>query len=250
MRAGPWPLAAAFALALGTLGCAHVETPRERALLLLAHGRIPQGIVELEKLRDAHPDDPQAHIDLGHGYELAHRYDEALAEYDRAAEVAKGDPRGPREGGRRCAAWGQHEAAIPRLEEAIRRGDQDPLTFHALGLSRLQLGDRKGARAAYTAGLATKDGERDATCVLGLATLAVVEDDPKEARRWYEELGKRRPKHAGARLGLAWALTKLGLHAEADAALAEAVELGATPQETQKLRAWMKEQRGKGPEKP
>ncbi|MBK7396514.1 MAG: hypothetical protein IPJ34_09500 [Myxococcales bacterium] len=84
------------ALALGIasviVGCAHVETPRERALLLLAHGRIPQGIVELEKLRDAHPDDPQAHIDLGHGYELAHRYDEALAEYDRAAEVKKTDP--------------------------------------------------------------------------------------------------------------------------------------------------------------
>lgn len=236
-----------LALTLGiacTVGCAHVETPRERALLLLAHGRIPQGIVELEKIRDAHPDDPQAHIDLGHGYELAHRYDEALAAYDRAAEVKKTDPRGPREGGLRCAAWGEHEAAIPRLEEAIHRGDQDPRTFHALGFSRLQRGDKKGAREAYTAGLATKDGDRDATCVLGLATLAVIDEDGKEALRWYEELIKRRPKHAGAHLGRAWALTKLGRHGEADAALAEAVELGATAQETAKLRVWMKEQRG------
>lgn len=235
----------AFALAAWISACAHVETPREHALLLLAHGQTARGIAELERIRDAHPDDPQAHIDLGHGYELAHRYDEALASYDRAADARKSDPRGPREGGLRCAAWGEHTAALPRLEEAVRRGDDDPSTFHALGLVRLKLGDRNGARAAYTAGLATARGEKDATCVLGLATLAVVEDDPKEALRWYEELARRRPKHAGARLGAAWALTRLGRHADADAALGEAVELGATPAETTKLRAWMKEQREK-----
>ncbi len=235
----------ALVLAAGLCACAHVETPREHALLLLARGQTARGVSELERIRDAHPDDPQAHIDLGHGYELAHRYDEALASYDRAAEVKKSDPRGPREGGLRCAAWGENAAALPRLEEAVRRGDDDPGTYHALGLVRLKLGDRKGARAAYAAGLATARGEKDATCVLGLATLAVIEDDPKEALRWYEELGRRRPKHAGARLGVAWALTRLGRHAEADSALGEAVELGATSGETTKLRAWMKEQREK-----
>ena len=47
--------------------------------------------------------DPIPRIELGHAYELRHEYEKALEMYDRAAEVAKADPRGPREGGMRAA---------------------------------------------------------------------------------------------------------------------------------------------------
>ena len=42
-------------------------------------------------------------IELGHAYELAHKFDEALAEYDEAASVAPNSPAGPLEGGMRTA---------------------------------------------------------------------------------------------------------------------------------------------------
>lgn len=229
-------------VALLCLAC-HATTPREHALTLLARGQTAEGVRELEKLRDQSPQDPRAWIDLGHGYELQHRWDDALAAYDEAARVAPKDPRGPREGGLRCAKWGEKEAARARLEEAIKRGDDEPMTFHALGLVRLSLGDHKGAREAYLAGLATAKGKSDATCVLGLATVAVVEDDAPEALRWYDELAQRRPQLAAAHLGRAWALAKLARFTEADAALEEAAARGAAPDELAKVKAFVSERR-------
>lgn len=224
---------------VGLLCACHTTTPREHALLLLSRGQTNEGVVELEKLRDSNRSDPRAWIDLGHGYELQHRYDDALAAYDEAARVAPKDPRGPREGGLRCAKWGEHAAAAPRLAEAIKRGDDEPATYHALGLVRLQLNDRKGAREAYEAGLRTPRGKDDATCVLGLATLAIVEDNPTEALRWYDELVKRRPNHADAHLGRAWALASLKRFDEADAAIEEAVSRGAKADDVKRMKAFV-----------
>ncbi|MGZ3455226.1 MAG: tetratricopeptide repeat protein [Polyangiales bacterium] len=239
-RDSAWLLMAAIAIA----GC-HTPTPRERALTMIARGQVREGVVELEKIKDQNPNDVRAWIDLGHGYELLHRYDDALLCYDHAAEIAPKDPRGPREGGLRAAAWGEKEIAIPRLREAIARGDEDPSTFHALGLVLLASGDREGARKAYEAGLATPRGKDDATCVLGLATLAVVEKDGAGALRWYDELAHRRPKHAGAQLGRAWALGTLGRFDEAENALKLASSLGAKDEDVARLRVWLEERRAK-----
>ncbi len=234
---------ALVASAIGLLPSCASLTPRQQALVMISRGHVREGVVELEKIRDQHPLDPQAWIDLGHGYELLHRFDDALVAYDRAAQVAPNDPRGPREGGLRTAKWGEATAARPRLEEAIRRGDREPTTFHALGLVLLSLGDHAGARKAYLAGLQTEKGQDDATCVLGLATLAVVEGDANEALRWYDELTRRRPRHADAQLGRAWALGSLGRFAEADAAVEEARALGAQPGDVERMRAFLEKAR-------
>lgn len=224
------------------LAC-HSITPREHALLLLSRGQTVEAVVELEKIRDQNPRDPRAWIDLGHGYELQHRFDDALLAYDEAARVAPRDPRGPREGGMRCAKWGEHAPARARLEEAVLRGDDDPATYHALGLVRLQLGDRAGARAAYSAGLKTPRGSSDATCVLGLATLAVVEDNAADALRWYDELIRRRPSVGAAYLGRAWALATLGRFDEADAAVNEGIGHGAADDDVARMRKFIREKR-------
>ena len=241
-RAGIAALSLVLAGAAG-VGCAHRQTPREHALLRVARGDLSGGTAELEMLRDQAPNDPIVWIDLGHAYELGHHYDRALDAYDHAADVAPKRPDGPREGGMRATAWGEYAAAKPRLEAAILRGDDDPETFHALGLVLLHLGDKEGARAAYTRGLAAPLGDEDATCVLGLATLAVLEEDPKTALRWYDELARRRPQNAGAQYGRAWALTQLGRFDDADGALAEAAALGGNPESIAKLRAWVEERR-------
>jgi Flp pilus assembly protein TadD len=223
--------------------CAHKQTPREHALLRLARGDLAGGTTELELLRDQSPNDPIAWIDVGHAYELAHRYDRALEAYDQAADVAPKRPEGPREGGMRATAWGEYEAAKPRLQAAILRGDDDPETYHALGLVLLHLGDKEGARAAYLKGLATPRGDEDATCVLGLATLAVLDEDATAALRWYDELARRRPQNAGAQFGRAWALAQLGRFDDADLALSEAAALGGKAESVAKLRAWVAERR-------
>lgn len=227
------------------LGCAHHETPREHAILRVVRGDLRGGTKELEAIRDAAPKSPQAWIDLGHAYELAHRYEDALDAYDHAAEVAPKLPDGPREGGLRAAAWGEYEAAMPRLKEAIARGDRVVDTYHALGLVELHLGDREAAKEAYLQGLSQPAGDRDATCVLGLATLAVVEEDGKEALHWYDELARRRPALAAAQLGRAWALTKLARFDEAYEAVDEAAALGGRVEDIEKIRKWIAEERAR-----
>jgi tetratricopeptide (TPR) repeat protein len=179
--------------------------------------------------------DPTPYIELGHAFELSHRYEEALAAYDEAARVAPLSPEGPREGGMRCARWGETGDAAPRLEEAIRRGAHDPETWHALGLVRLHEGDLDGAEEAYRSGAAADPVSADAW--LGLATVAIVRADPSKALAAYDEVLRRKPAFAPAELGRAWALAKLGRTAEASRALDRAEEMGAPRENIAKQRA-------------
>ena len=105
--------------------------------LLGLTGELVAARAEAEELgKRLGPDDPTAWIELGHALELAHQYDQALEAYDAAGAAAPASPVGPREGGMRAARWGEAEWARPRLEEATRRGANEPEVWHALGLVR------------------------------------------------------------------------------------------------------------------
>ncbi len=199
----------------GDLGAAQNEVNELRA-------RLPSG-------------DPSPEIELGHAYELAHKFDEALAAYDKAAAVAPESPKGPLEGGMRAARWGEAEAAAPRLEEAIRRGARDAATYHALGVVKLHLQDLDGAENAYREGLRV-DPSHDEN-LLGLATVALLRDDPAGALAAYDALVKKHPGYAAGELGRAYALAKLGRKGEARAALDRAESLGAPKANVAKQRA-------------
>jgi Flp pilus assembly protein TadD len=217
---------------------AHPEDLAARRLLVrvLAYAGDLEGAKrEVEELRRRMPGDPAPWLELGHAFELAHRFDEALAAYDTAASAAPGSPAGPREGGMRCARWGEPEDAAPRLEEAVRRGARDPETFHALGLVRLKLRDPDGARRAYEEVLRADPKSREN--MLGLATVAVVKDDPAAALAAYDRLLAEKPDFAPAELGRAWALARLGRKDEASRALDRAEELGAPRANVDKQRA-------------
>jgi Flp pilus assembly protein TadD len=173
------------------------------------------------------PGNPEPWVELGFALELAHRYDEALAMYDRAAEVAPRNPLGPKTGGLRAARWGERELARPRLEEALRRDTRDAGAWHALGLVCLGLGDSASAEQAYRSGLMADPHALENR--VGLATLAFAEDRPEAALHEYEAILAERPKQTDAMLGRSLALIYLGRLDAADRALAEAAEHGANP---------------------
>jgi tetratricopeptide (TPR) repeat protein len=207
----------------------HPEDLKARRLLirvLAETGDLPEAKLQIDDLsRRMPPNDPTPQIELGHAYELAHKFEEALAAYDEAAKIAPNSPAGPHEGGMRAAHWGEAEAAEPRLAEAVRRGQKDAETFHALGLVRVHTGDLDGAKEAYRAALAIDPDALEN--YLGLATVAIVKDDASAALAAYSALLAKRPTYAPAELGRAWALGKLGQRSAAENALDRALELGA-----------------------
>jgi tetratricopeptide (TPR) repeat protein len=217
----------------------HPDDVRARRLLvrLLAFsGDMVAAKSEVEELERRLPgNDPLPYIELGHAYELTHHFEEALMADDDAGKIAPDSPAGPREGGMRCARWGEVEEARPRLEEAIRRGARDADTWHALGLVRLHLKDYAGAEEAYRAGASADP--KGAENWLGLATLAVVREDAEAALAAYDAVLERRPRYAAAELGRAWALARLGRKDEAARALDLAEQLGAPPEYVAKQRA-------------
>jgi Flp pilus assembly protein TadD len=211
-----------------------VDHPRalaERRLLVRVEamrGQMGAAQEEVEVLEEQlGPASPIPFVELGYALELSHRYDEALAAYDRAAEVAPGDALGPLTGGLRAARWGELEWAEPRLSEAVRRNAHDPAAWHALGIVRLSRGDVAGAERAYEAGLLADPSALENR--LGLATLALTRGDLAAALVQYDAIAARRPRLADAQLGRSYALMGLGRLEDARLALDEAARLGGDP---------------------
>lgn len=209
----------------------HPSDVRARRLLIRMlgfAGNLGRASDEATRLaRDLGSSSPIPWVELGFALELAHRYDEALERYDQAALVAPKDPLGPRTGGLRAARWGEHDIARPRLEDALRRNPRDAEVWHALGIVCLATGDLEAADRAYLSGLVADP--RALENRVGLATVALVREDPGAALVQYDAILSERPKHADAKLGRAWALGQLGRLDEAQRALAEAKALGANP---------------------
>jgi tetratricopeptide (TPR) repeat protein len=205
-----------------------VATRRMLVRVLGVAGKLGEAASEAQKLAAAlGPHSPLPWVELGHAHELAHRYEEALKFYDRAAEVAPADPLGAREGGLRAARWGEAELAQPRLEEALRRDPRDARVWHALGVVRLKLDDVEGAKTAYRSGLMADPSALENR--IGLATVALATDDPAGALSQYDAIIAARPRFADAHLGRSWALVLLGRLVEAEAALETGARLGANP---------------------
>ena len=209
----------------------HPEAVAERRLLVrveASRGQLGRAHAQVALLeRQLGPDSPVPLIELGHALELAHRYDEAMAAYDQAAELAPRDPLGPLTGGLRAARWGELALAEPRLLEAVRRGPKNPAAWHALGLVRLSQGNLAGAEQAYRSGLLADPSALENR--VGLATLAVSRGDLAAALVQYEAIAQSRPKLADAQLGRSFALMGLGRLDDARHALDEAQRLNGDP---------------------
>ncbi len=214
---------------LGKRLAAHPEDMAARRLLIRVdglEGNLGRARTDTEALAARiGPASPLPWVELGYALELAHRYDEALDLYDRAAEVAPRDPMGPKTGGMRSARWGELELARPRLEESLRRDARDAEVWHALGLVCLKLGDETAAETAYRSGL-TADPHALENHV-GLATLAFLRERPEDALREYDAVLAERPRRTDAMLGRSLALIELRRFDEAERTLSDAVRGGA-----------------------
>jgi Flp pilus assembly protein TadD len=216
-----------------------VEARRLLVRILAASGQTGRAEAEVARLfRDLGQKNPIPWVERGYALELAHRYDEALAQYDTATEVAPADPLGPLTGGLRAAEWGEAELAEPRLVEALTRDSKNARAWHALGVVRLKLGNLQGAKSAYSSGLSADPAALENR--IGLATVALAEDDPKEALKQYDAILAARPKFGDAELGRAWALMRLGRLDDAEKALDEGYRLGANPRALAKQRALLR----------
>lgn len=208
---------------------AHPAEQAERRLLIRLYGSagdFASAARQTERLAEALPaDSPLPWLELGAAFELGHRYDEAISAYDRAASVAPRDPLGPKRGGMRAARWGELDLAEPRLREAVRRAPNDAEAWHALGVVLLGLSRLDAARQAYAAGIAAD--ERALENRLGLATVALRQNEPAAALAQYELLLEARPKFTEALLGKSWCLILMGQYASAASVLSEAERLGA-----------------------
>jgi tetratricopeptide (TPR) repeat protein len=208
----------------------HPEDVPSRRLLIRIYasmGQLGRAQAHAQALAQAlGPASPIPWVELGYALELTHRYDDALEQYDHAAEIAPRDPLGPLTGGLRAARWGEAELAEPRLAEALRRDPRNAEAWHALGLVRVHRGDLDGAALAYSSGL--KADPRAMEDHVGLATIALVRGDAAAALGEYDVIVSARPKFADAQLGRSWALLKLGRLDDAQRALDRARELGAS----------------------
>jgi tetratricopeptide (TPR) repeat protein len=209
----------------------HPQAVPERRLLIRIYASMGQmGLAEQQTqalARTLGPQSPVPWVELGYALELGHRYDEALEQYDHAAEAAPHDALGPLTGGLRAARWGEVELAEPRLVEALRRDPSNSEGWHALGLVRVRRGDLDGARSAYSSGL--RADPRAVDQHVGLATIAVLRGNAAAALSEYDAIVSARPQFADAQLGRSWALLKLGRLDDAERALDRARDLGASP---------------------
>jgi tetratricopeptide (TPR) repeat protein len=209
----------------------HPDSVPERRLLVRVEafrGQLGAAQAEVTELtRQLGDRSPIPLVELGYALEVSHRYDEALAAYDRAAQVAPTDPLGPLTGGLRAARWGELEEAEPRLREALRRHPRDPAAWHALGLVQLSLGDLASAEKSYRSGLLADPNALENR--VGLATLSVKRGDLAGALVQYDAIVAQRPKLPDAHLGRSFALMGLGRFDEASRALEDAARLGADP---------------------
>ncbi len=210
------------------------EARRELVRVLGSLRRLDEAEAEAERLRELLGEtSPIPLVELGHAFELAHRYAEALELYDGASELAPNDPLGPRTGGLRAARWGELEWAEPRLVEALRRNISDATIWHALGLVRVHQGRLKEAESAYRSGLA--QSPRSFENRIGLATIALQRHDWGAALHEYDAIAADWPDHADAHLGRAYVLWRMGHVAAARAALERARVGGADPRALSRL---------------
>lgn len=209
----------------------HPNAVAERRLLIrveASRGQLGRAQTEVARLeRQLGPHSPVPMVELGYALEMSHRYDEALAAYDRASELAPADPLGPLTGGLRAARWGELDLAEPRLREAVRRGPKNPAAWHALGLVELSQGNLAGAEQAYRSGLLADPAALENR--VGLATLAISRGDLAEALVQYDAIAQLRPHLPDAQLGRSFALIGLGRFDDAERALDQAVRLGGDP---------------------
>ena len=198
------------------------------ATMLGNTGRPLEAVAQLDRVAAQTPDRAQVFMARGRFHNNARQFEASAADFERAFEL---EPEPPARWIRDRAAARMHvenwEGAIEDTTRYLELHPDDPWAYEVRGISKTWLGDREGALADYSAGLAV--GERASTYMQRGTTLAYLERN-EEALADLEralELGHR---SAGLLGNLAELLHARGRTAEAVDLLRDEADPGLVEQ--------------------
>ena len=224
-RLGQWIAARAELEKTGRDGKLAAEAAVWFALVEVASGKADRALPLVEKLVQAKPPPPLAHLALGRALEALGRRGDAEAAYETASEREPGSPEGPAALGRLLLSAGRARDALPPLERAVKLDPSDLSTRRALGEARLAAGEASAARADLDFVLLAAPKDAAALRVLSAAWLA--EGQPKEALRAADRAVYLAPRDPATLLAASRAALALGEVPASRKLAARAVKAGA-----------------------
>ncbi|HEX2852878.1 MAG TPA: tetratricopeptide repeat protein [Opitutaceae bacterium] len=119
------------------------------------------------------PDNPRAHINLGHVLESLKRFPEAIASYEAATRLQPDSPQGYVHLASACFASGQPELALRHASTAVRLDPDDPDARVNLGVVLASLGRAEEALPHYRVALRRQPKASDVHAHLAAALLTL-----------------------------------------------------------------------------
>lgn len=212
----------ALVLAAGLSGCGKTESSAS----LMAEARQYQqkgdnkaALIQLKNAAAKSPEDAEVRFALAGLYNTLGDAVSAEKEIRKAISLGFDSARAAPELAKALLMQSQAQKAIDETEAAAAKGGPELLS--ARGDAFLGLNDRAKAKATYQQALAAKAGFSDA--LLGLARLAMLDQDPDGAARFVEQAIAANPKDAAVWYFKGLMLRAQGKNAEALAAYSEAI---------------------------
>ena len=127
----------------------HIEALRGLGDLALLDGRLDEAAARYARILEVGPGDAGAMTKMGVLRMRAGRGEEAIALFRRAVEREPGNGEALLYLAGALAASGRSAEALPFFERALAAGQRSSMALNGLALTRLALGDRTGAAAAF-----------------------------------------------------------------------------------------------------
>ncbi len=127
----------------------HIEAMRGLGDLALLEGRLDEAAVRYGRILEVDPGDAGAMAKMGVLRMRAGRGEDAIALFRRAVEREPGNGEALLYLAGALAASGRSAEALPFFERALAAGQRSSMALNGLALTRLALGDRTGAAAAF-----------------------------------------------------------------------------------------------------
>ncbi|HHH42017.1 MAG TPA: tetratricopeptide repeat protein [Chloroflexi bacterium] len=211
----------------------------ERGVALLDQGQYEEALAELEKALELAPEDANVHANLGTAYANLGRTEEAIAEWQEAIRLNPDHYLAHYNLGVVYNDLGQTEEAIAELQEAIRVNPDYAPAHRELGLAYAEMGREEEAIAEYQEALRVDPDNVEVHVDLGISYAKQNRLD--EAIAEWERALQINPDHAFAHYNLGVAYANLGRAAEAVAEFQTYLRLRPDASNRAQVEQWIAE---------